>query len=252
MSSDANSKRKIALVTGASSGIGAATARHLAGEGYHVICAARRIDRIQAVADEIGGRALACDVTDAEQVDTLAREVGDRLDLLVNNAGGAVGLEPVSEADLEAWRTMFEVNVFGTARVTKALLPALEQAEGTIVFVTSTAADGAYEGAAGYCGAKSAERAIVEACRLELFDRPVRVTEIAPGMVHTDEFSLTRFHGDQTKADKVYAGVDEPLVADDVADAITWMATRPRHVNIDRMTIRPRAQASQFKVHREG
>ncbi|MEL4357655.1 MULTISPECIES: SDR family NAD(P)-dependent oxidoreductase [unclassified Luteococcus] len=242
---------KTAVVTGASSGIGAATARQLAAAGHHVICAARRTDRIQELAAEIGGQAVACDVTDPAQVAALADQVGDRLDVLVNNAGGAVGLEPVAEADLAAWRTMFEVNVFGTATVTKALLPALEKAEGTIVFVTSTAADGAYEGAAGYCGAKSAERAIVEACRLELFDRPVRVTEIAPGMVHTEEFSLTRFHGDQAKADKVYAGVAEPLVADDVADAITWMATRPRHVNIDRMTIRPRAQASQFKVFRQ-
>ncbi|MEL4505410.1 SDR family oxidoreductase [Luteococcus sp. H138] len=242
---------RTAVVTGASSGIGAATARRLANEGYTVWCVARRTERIQALADEIGGRWLEVDVTKDDDVATLAEELGGRLDLLVNNAGGAVGLEPVSDGDLEAWRTMFEVNVFGTAKVTKALLPALEKAAGTIVFVTSTAADGAYEGAAGYCGAKSAERAIVEACRLELFDKPIRVTEIAPGMVHTDEFSLTRFHGDQAKADKVYAGVAQPLVADDIADAITWMATRPEHVNIDRMTIRPRAQASQFKVFRE-
>lgn len=242
---------KTAVVTGASSGIGAATARRLAAEGYTVWCVARRTERIEALAQEIGGRWLGVDVTQDDDIAKLVEHIGGQLDLLVNNAGGAVGLEPVSDADLDAWRTMFEVNVFGTARVTKALLPALEQAEGTIVFVTSTAADGAYEGAAGYCGAKAAERSIVEACRLELFDKPIRVTEIAPGMVHTDEFSLTRFHGDQAKADKVYAGVAEPLVADDVADAITWMATRPRHVNIDRMTIRPRAQASQFKVFRE-
>lgn len=242
----------LALVTGASSGIGAATARLLADQGHHVICAARRKDRIEALAQEIGGRAVACDVTDPDQVAQLAAEVGDRLDVLVNNAGGAIGLEPVGEADLDAWETMYQVNVLGTGRVTKALLPALEAAGGIIVFVTSTAADAGYEGAAGYCGAKAAERSIVETLRLELFDKPVRVTEICPGMVHTDEFSLTRFHGDQAKADKVYAGVDEPLVADDVADAIAWMATRPRHMNIDRMTIRPRAQASQFKVHREG
>ncbi|MGO4957242.1 SDR family oxidoreductase [Luteococcus sp. Sow4_B9] len=242
---------KTAVVTGASSGIGAATARHLAREGYRVLCVARRADRIQALADEIGGMAVPCDITDEDQVQTLAQTVGDQLDLLVNNAGGAVGLEPVGEADLDAWETMYRVNVLGTAQVTKTLLPALEAARGTIVFVTSTAADGGYEGGAGYCGAKAAERAIVETMRLELFDKPVRITEICPGMVHTDEFSLTRFHGDQAKADKVYAGVAEPLVADDVADAITWMATRPRHVNIDRMTIRPRAQAAQFKVFRE-
>lgn len=241
---------RTAVVTGASSGIGAATARQLASEGFQVVCVARRADRIEALAAEIGGRAMTCDVTDEAQVASLAEQVGGRVDVLVNNAGGAVGLEPVGEADLDAWRTMFEVNVFGTAKVTKALLPALKAAEGTIVFVTSTAADAAYEGAAGYCGAKAAERSIVEAMRLELFDVPVRITEICPGMVKTDEFSTTRFHGDTERAEKVYAGVPEPLVAEDVADAITWMATRPRHVNIDRMTIRPRAQAAQYKVFR--
>lgn len=181
---------------------------------------------------------------------TLAQRVGGSLDLLVNNAGGAVGQEPLAQADFDAWETMFASNVFGTARVTKALLPALVQSAGTIIFVTSTAAESAYEGGAGYCGAKSAERSMVGALRLEIVDRPVRVCEISPGMVRTDEFSLTRFHGDQAKADAVYAGVDEPLVADDIADAISWMATRPSHVNIDRLVIRPRAQAANHKVHR--
>ena len=242
--------RPLAIVTGASSGIGAATARRLAAEGFEVICAARRVDRIEALASEIDGRALACDVTSAGDVARLAEEAGDRLAVLVNNAGGALRLEPVAVADLDAWQAMYQVNVLGTARVTQALLPALIAAHGIIVFVTSTAADAGYEGGAGYNAAKSGERAVVEALRLELFDQPVRITEIAPGMVRTDEFSLVRFGGDQAKAAAVYAGVPEPLVADDIADAITWMATRPSHVNIDRLTIRPRAQAAQHKVYR--
>ena len=175
---------------------------------------------------------------------------GDRLAVLVNNAGGALRLEPVATADLASWQTMYDVNVLGTARVTQALLPALIADQGVIVFVTSMAADAPYEGGAGYNAAKSGERAMVGALRLELYDQPVRITEIAPGMVHTEEFSLVRFGGDQAKADAVYAGVPEPLVADDIADAIAWMATRPPHVNIDRMLIRPRAQAAPHKVHR--
>lgn len=241
---------KTAVVTGASSGIGAATARHLAAQGYRVIVAARRADRLEPLAAEIDGEAVACDVTNPDDVAALAAAVGDRLDVLVNNAGGAIGLEPVADADFDAWEQMYATNTLGTARVTKALLPALIAAEGVIVFVTSTAAEGGYEGGAGYCAAKSGERAVVEALRLELFDQPVRVTEISPGMVHTDEFSLTRFHGDQAKADAVYRGVEQPLTADDVAEAITWMATRPAHVNVDRLILRPRAQASNYKVHR--
>ncbi len=243
-------QRRLAVVTGASGGIGAATARRLAAEGFEVICAARRTDRIEALAAEIDGRAIACDVTSPQDVELLARAVGDRLAVLVNNAGGALRLEPVATADLGAWQTMFDVNVLGTARVTQALLPALIADHGVIVFVTSTAADGAYEGGAGYNAAKSGERSLVGALRLELYDQPVRITEIAPGMVRTEEFSLVRFDGDRAKADAVYAGVPEPLVAEDIADAIAWMATRPSHVNIDRLTIRPRAQAAQHKVYR--
>lgn len=244
------SERGIAVVTGASSGIGAATARRLAAEGFEVICAARRADRIKELADEIGGRALACDVTVQADVDALAAAIGPRLDVLVNNAGGAFGQEPVAEADIDAWERMYQVNVIGTERVTRALLPALVAARGAIVFVTSVAADGPYEGGAGYCGAKAAERMIAGTLRLEFYDQPVRITEIAPGMVATEEFSLTRFEGDQARADAVYAGVPNPLTADDVADAITWMATRPAHVNIDRLTIRPVAQPAQHKVFR--
>lgn len=239
-----------AVVTGASSGIGAATARALAQRGYAVVCAARRTERIEALAAEIGGVAVSCDVTDDADVRRLADAVGDRLDLLVNNAGGALGQNPVQDAEIDAWQRMYAVNVLGAGRVTKALLPALTAAHGTVVFVTSTAAEAPYEGGAGYCGVKAAERSLAGSLRLELFDRPVRVCEISPGMVHTEEFSLTRFGGDQAKADAVYAGVPDPLVAEDVADAICWMATRPAHVNVDRLVIRPRAQAANHKVYR--
>ncbi|HEY9294323.1 MAG TPA: SDR family oxidoreductase [Microlunatus sp.] len=242
--------RPVAVVTGASSGIGAATARRLADEGYAVVCAARRGNRIEALAEEIGGTAVTCDVTDADSVALLAAAAGDRCSLLINNAGGALGMEPVAEADLAAWQAMYASNVLGAAAVTKALLPTLINNEGQLIFVTSVAADGGYEGGAGYCGAKAAERAIVQSMRLELVDQPIRIAEVSPGMVHTDEFSLTRFGGDQERADKVYAGVEKPLVAEDIADVIGWIATRPDHVNVDRITIRPRAQAAQHKVHR--
>jgi NADP-dependent 3-hydroxy acid dehydrogenase YdfG len=241
---------KTAVVTGASSGIGEATARRLAAEGYKVFCAARRSERIEQLAKEIDGVAVTCDVLVPDDVARLAEAVGGSLDVLVNNAGGALGLEPVVEADLELWDRMYQTNVIGSARVTQALFPALESGKGIIVFVTSTAADAGYEGGAGYCGAKAAQRSMVESMRLELFDTDVRITEICPGMVATEEFSLTRFAGDQERAEKVYDGVEAPLTADDVADTITFMATRPGHVNLDRITIRPRAQAAQYKVHR--
>jgi NADP-dependent 3-hydroxy acid dehydrogenase YdfG len=242
---------RTAVVTGASSGIGAATARHLAAEGFHVICAARRVERIEALASEIGGTAIACDVTSPDEVAALASRVGERLDVLVNNAGGAFGATPVSEASAEDWRAMYEVNVIGLVQVTKALLPALiASGAGVILNVGSTAGRVAYEGGGGYTAAKHGTQVVTETLRLELFDQPVRVCEIAPGMVRTDEFALKRFEGDQDKADAVYAGVAEPLTADDIADAITWMVTRPSHVNIDELVIRPRAQAAQHKVHR--
>ncbi|TRY20143.1 SDR family oxidoreductase [Tessaracoccus rhinocerotis] len=239
-----------AVVTGASSGIGEATARRLASLGFHVLCVARRTERIEALAAEVGGTAVTCDITVEADVARLAEAVGGRLDVLVNNAGGAFGQEPVAEADLDAWSRMLELNVVGTGRVTKALLPALEAAEGVVVFVTSTAAETAYEGGAGYNAAKFGERAVAGALRLEIVDRPVRVCEVSPGMVETEEFSLTRFGGDTERASKVYAGVEEPLVADDVADCIAFVATRPAHVNIDRLVVRPRVQAANHKVHR--
>lgn len=241
---------KTAVVTGASIGIGAATARHLARAGYRVVCAARRADLIEALASEIGGIAVACDITQDEDVARLVSVAGDSVDVLVNNAGGARGLEPVTEADLKHWQWMYEVNVLGTARVTKAFFPALKAAQGAVIFVTSTAADSGYEGGAGYCGVKAAERSMCEAMRLELFDTDVRVMEICPGMVATEEFSLQRFGGDQERAAAVYAGVEQPLTADDVADVIAFMATRAKHVNVDRVALRPRAQAAQHKVYR--
>ena len=242
---------RTAVVTGASSGIGAATARHLAAEGFHVYCAARRADRVEALASEIGGTAVRCDVTSTDDVAALAAQVGPRLDVLVNNAGGAFGASPVAQADGDEWRRMYEVNVIGLMQVTQALLPALiASGAGVILNVGSTAGRVAYEGGAGYTAAKHGTQVVSETLRLELFDQPVRVCEIAPGMVRTDEFALVRFDGDQAKADAVYDGVAEPLTADDVADAITWMVTRPAHVNIDELVIRPRAQAAQHKVHR--
>ena len=242
---------RTAVVTGASSGIGAATARHLAAEGFHVFCAARRSDRVAALAREIGGTAVRCDVTSADDVAALAAQVGGRLDVLVNNAGGAFGAAPVAEADPDQWRAMYEVNVIGVVRATRALLPALvASGAGVILNVGSTAGRVAYENGGGYTAAKHGTKVLTETLRLELYDQPVRVCEIAPGMVRTDEFALVRFDGDQEKADAVYAGVAEPLTADDVAEAITWMVTRPPHVNIDELVIRPRAQAAQHKVHR--
>ena len=243
---------KNAVVTGASSGIGAATARQLAKEGYHVFLAARRADRIEALAEEIGGTAIATDVTSDDSVAALVEAVGDRLDLLVNNAGGAFGVDKVAEADLAKWRAMFEVNVIGLTRVTKALLPALiASGAGAIINVGSIAGRRAYEGGGGYNAAKFGTRAVTEALRLEIVDKPVRIMEIAPGMVQTEEFSLVRLGGDQAAADAVYQGVADPLLAEDIADAIVWMATRPAHVNIDLLVVKPRAQAAPHKVHRE-
>ncbi|GAA0568669.1 SDR family NAD(P)-dependent oxidoreductase [Actinomadura livida] len=251
--------RKTAVVTGASSGIGAATARRLAAEGFHVVLAARRRDRLEALAKEIAenepgaGRVvpIALDVTSQESVDALAAAVGG-CHVLVNNAGGALGLDPVANADLGEWQKMYDSNVLGLVRVTKALLPKLiESGAGHVVNVTSLAAHFPYEGGAGYNAAKHAAYAVNEVMRLELVAEPVRVTEIAPGMVKTEEFSLVRFHGDAEKAAKPYEGVAEPLVAEDVADCVAWAVTRPPHVNIDRIDVQPRVQAAPYKLHRE-
>jgi NADP-dependent 3-hydroxy acid dehydrogenase YdfG len=244
------SESRTAVVTGASSGIGAATARALAGDGWAVVCAARRQDRIEALAAEIGGTAAVLDVTDRASVEVFAASLPVDVSLLVNNAGMALGQEPVAVADLDAWERMYATNVIGTTRVTQALLPRLIANTGQIVFITSTAADAPYEGGAGYCGAKAAERMVAGAMRLELVDQPVTIHDVAPGMVRTSEFALTRYGGDRDRADAVYAGVADPLVAEDVAEIVRWIASLPGHVDVDRLTVRPRAQAAQHKVHR--
>jgi len=244
--------RGLAVVTGASSGIGAACVRRLRADGFDVIAAARRADRLKALAEETGARTVTCDVTNDEDVRRLAEAVGGEATLLVNNAGGAHGLDPIESGRVEDWQWMFDVNVLGSLRVTKALLPALEASgRGTVVMMSSTAGLIVYEGGGGYAAAKHAQTALAETLRLELSGRPVRVVEIDPGMVRTDEFALNRMGGDQSKADAVYQGVREPLTADDIADCITFMATRAHHVNIDRLVIRPIAQAAQHKVVRE-
>jgi len=250
---------KIAVVTGASSGIGAATARRLATEGFHVIAVARRADRLDelvAAIREGGGAASAvpADVTSDTDVAALAAAVADHgggLELLVNNAGGAHGADMIADGSAEDWQWMFDVNVLGTLRVTKALLPALiASGRGTIVMMGSTAGHVVYEGGGGYAAAKHAITALTGTLRLELCGEPVRVIEIDPGMVRTDEFAVIRFRGDADKAAAVYAGVAEPLVADDIADLVAFCATRPHHVNIDKLVVRPLAQAAQHKVHR--
>jgi NADP-dependent 3-hydroxy acid dehydrogenase YdfG len=246
----------VAVVTGASSGIGAATAVRLAGAGYHVVLAARRASRLDEVAAQIGAQGGSAqpsvlDVTDQAAVAAFARGL-DRCDVLVNNAGGALGAEYVADADPADLREMFEANVIGTLNVTKALLPLLiASGDGTIVVLSSTAGFITYEGGGGYAAAKHGQHAIAATLRLELCGEPVRVIEIAPGMVRTEEFAVNRFRGDSGKAAAVYAGVREPLTAEDIADTITWAVTRPAHVNVDLLVIRPRAQAAQYKVCRE-
>ncbi len=209
--------KRVAVITGASSGIGAATARNLAAQGFHVVAVARRADRIEALASEIGGTAIVADVTQDAAVETLASKL-DRVDVLVNNAGGARGLAPVADADLEHWQWMWETNVLGTLRVTRALLPKLiDSGDGLIVTVTSVAALEVYDGGAGYTAAKHAQGALHRTLRGELLGQPVRLTEIAPGAVET-EFSLVRFDGDQQRADGGNTEITT-LVAEDVAQS---------------------------------
>jgi NADP-dependent 3-hydroxy acid dehydrogenase YdfG len=244
-----NGNGKTALVTGASSGIGAATVRSLAAAGFHVVAAARRVEQCEQLAREVGGRASYLDVTDPDSVTELAESMPE-LSVLVNNAGGALGLEPIAEADEEKWRRMYDTNVMGAMRMTKALLPALERSgDGFIIVIGSVAGVDVYPGGAGYNAAKYAARAFTKLLRLELLGKPIRVSEVAPGMVET-EFSLVRFGGDRERADAVYAGTT-PLTAEDVADAIAYVVTRPPHVDIDYVSIKPRDQATARDVHRE-
>lgn len=238
-----------AIVTGASSGIGAATARHLAKAGFRVVLGARRRDRLTAVAEATGGVALPLDVTDQSSVDEFVAAAGP-CRVLVNNAGGAKGLEPVASADEDHWRWMWETNVLGTLRLTKALLPTLiASGDGHVVTITSVAATEVYDRGAGYTSAKHAQSALHRTLRGEHLGDPVRFTEILPGLVET-EFSLVRFDGDASRAEGVYAGVT-PLTADDVAEVVAFAVTRPAHVNLDQIVMKPRAQASATRVHRE-
>lgn len=243
-------QQRVAVVTGASSGIGEATAKVLASLGFHVVAVARRAERINALADEIGGTGIVADVTDDAAVQALAERLG-RVDVLINNAGGARGLEPVADADLEHWRWMWETNVLGTLRVTRALLPKLiDSGDGLIVTVTSVAALETYDGGAGYTAAKHAQGALHRTLRGELLGKPVRLTEIAPGAVET-EFSLVRFDGDEQRADAVYTGLT-PLTAVDVAEVIGFVASRPSHVDLDLIVMKPRDQASATRFNRRG
>ena len=243
-------RKPTALVTGASSGIGAATVRALAAAGWETVAAARRLERCETLAAEVGGRALALDVTDAGSVAALG-EALPKLDAVVHSAGGALGLERVEEADEAHWRTMFDSNAMGVMRVTKALLPALRRSPAPImVVVGSVAGTEVYEGGGGYTAAKHAAHAVAETLRLELHAEGVRVSEIAPGLVET-EFSLVRFGGDAERAASVYRGIN-PLTPEDVADAIAYCVTRPANVDIDYLTIKPVAQASATILHRRG
>jgi NADP-dependent 3-hydroxy acid dehydrogenase YdfG len=238
-----------ALVTGASSGIGAATVRALAAAGFETVSAARRLERCEALAAEVGGQAIRLDVADSESVSALASELGE-VDVIVHSAGGALGLETVAEANEEHWRQMWESNVAGVMRVTKALLPALRAGRDPhIVIVGSVAGVEAYEGGGGYTAAKHAVHALAQTLRFELLRDAVRVTEVAPGLVET-EFSLVRFEGDAERADAVYRGV-KALSAEDVAEAIAFCVTRPAHVDVDYLAIKPTAQATAKIVHRD-
>lgn len=243
------------VVTGASTGIGEATVRNLRAHNHLVLAVARRAERLAALAKETGCEYVAADLATASGARALKEQVAGRaLAGVVANAGGARGLDPVAAAGedeevIERWRHMFDINVLATLRTVTTLLPELRSGQGDIVVVTSMAAHEFYPGGAGYTGAKHAQRAISATLRMELLGEPIRIIEIAPGLVHTEEFSLRRL-GSQEAADAVYAGVPGPLLAEDVADAITWTLSRPKHVNIDLIDIKPRAQASATRVHR--
>ncbi|WP_188682415.1 SDR family oxidoreductase [Nesterenkonia cremea] len=246
---------RTALVTGASSGIGAATARRLATEGWRVYAVARRAEKLEELAENEGIIPLVCDVTDPQQVSAAAEKIRAEggIDTLINNAGGAIGMDWVADGDIDDWRWMYEVNVLGPVTMIQAFLPMLrDHGEGTILNLTSTAGLVAYEGGAGYNAAKFGEHGLTWALRLEEAENNIRVVEVAPGMVKTEEFSAKRFGGDTAAAEKVYAGIEKPLLAEDVAEVIASAVTLPHHVNLDQIIVRPVAEAAKHKVIRKG
>ncbi|WP_438830145.1 SDR family oxidoreductase [Nesterenkonia natronophila] len=250
---DMESTPRRALVTGASSGIGAATALRLTSEGWQVFAVARRVEKLEHLAEQEGIIPVVCDVTDPNQVASLLETVTEDggIDTLINNAGGALGVDSVAESRAEDWRWMYEVNVLGTLHVTQAFLPMLRaHGEGTVLNLTSTAGVVAYEGGAGYNAAKFGQHSLTGVLRLEEAEHNIRVIEVQPGMVRTDEFAAKRLRGDAAAAEKVYAGVKKPLVAEDIAEVITHAVTLPHHVNLDQIVVRPVAQAAQHKVIR--
>lgn len=248
------STREYAVITGASSGIGAATARLLANNGYHVIAAARRADRLAALAKEDENiEAFTLDVTKQESIDSLTLHLqGKPVSILINCAGGAFDSDSINDSDPEIWKKTYDINVVGSVRMVKAMTPLMQAfGQGHIVMISSTAGHRVYENGGSYVAAKFAETSLVETLRLELNGQPIRVTEIAPGMVKTDEFAVQRFQGDTEKAAKIYEGVTRPLVAEDVAEAIRWSVMLPSHFNVDCLMIRPVAQAQVHKVYRQ-
>ena len=250
-----STQKKVAVVTGASSGIGAATSLLLANNGFRVLAIARRVDRLQELASRHENiETHVVDVTDQASVDDFMQAIaGIDIDVLVNNAGGAFDSSSVLDSDPEIWKKSFDVNVVGALRITKAIAPSMVKAnKGHIVVLTSTAGHVAYENGGSYVAAKFAERSLANTLRLELNGTPIRISEIAPGMVKTDEFAVVRNAGDKEKAAKVYEGVEHPLTAEDIAESIYWTVNLPAHVNIDSMIIRPVAQAANHKVHRTG
>jgi len=241
-----------AVVTGASSGMGRASVTKLKNEGWDVVAVARRADMLETLAAETGAHPYAADVTDSADVARLVSDVtaAGEVHALLNIAGGAIGTDSIENGDVDDWKSMYDVNTLGVLRVTQGLLPALrESGRGDVLVLSSTAGHVSYEGGGGYVAAKHGATVIAETLRLELVGEPIRVIEIAPGMVATEEFSRKRL-GDADKAAKVYEGVEEPLTAEDIADAVVWTLTRPHHVNIDLMVMRPIAQAAQHKVAR--
>ncbi|WP_407709554.1 SDR family oxidoreductase [Arthrobacter nitrophenolicus] len=246
--------KKAALVTGASSGIGEAAVRALASGGWTVFAVARRADRLEALAAETGATAIPADISADDDVSRLLSQVTEAggIDTLVNIAGGARGADRIADASTEDWDWMYRVNVLGTMKLTRAFLPMLRaHGEGTVLNLTSTAGLAAYEGGGGYNAAKYAQRAMTEALRLEEAEHNIRVIEVAPGLVHTEEFALNRL-GNRQAADKVYQGVEKPLTAGDVADVVRYAVSAPHHVNLDQIVIRPVAQASNYKLIRKG